>query len=104
MRRTVSSRLAFLMNENIMRKLRVLAKEITRLFRLSDGGSGQTGRYFLQVLFLAAAYVFSGWLGSLLAVPPGYASAVFPAAGVALAALLLYGAPLAPGCGSARSQ
>jgi signal transduction histidine kinase len=49
------------------------------------------------VLFLAAAYVFSGWLGSLLAVPPGYATAVFPAAGVALAALLLYGAPLAPG-------
>jgi len=85
------------MNENIMRKLRVSAKEITRLFRLFDGGSGQTGRRFLQVLLLAAAYVFSGWLGSLLAVPPGYASAVFPAAGVALAALLLYGAPLAPG-------
>ncbi len=58
---------------------------------------GQAGRYLLHVLFLAAAYVFSGWLGSLLAVPPGYATAVFPAAGVALAALLLYGAPLAPG-------
>ena len=86
------------MNENIMRKPRVLAKEITRLLRLSDGGSGQTGRRFLQqVLFLAAAYVFFGWLGSLLAVPPGYATAVFPAAGIALAALLLYGAPLAPG-------
>ncbi len=80
-----------------MGKLRVLAKEINQLFRLSDEGSGQTGRRFLQVLFLAAAYVFSGWLGSLLAVPPGYATAVFPAAGVALAALLLYGAPLAPG-------
>jgi len=80
-----------------MRKLRVLAKEITRPFRLTDGGSGQTGRRVLQVLFLAAAYVFFGWLGSLLAVPPGYATAVFPAAGVALAALLLYGAPLAPG-------
>jgi PAS domain S-box-containing protein len=85
------------MNENIMRKLRVVAEEITRMFRLSDGGSGQTGRRVLQVLFLGAAYVFSGWLGSLLAVPPGYATAVFPAAGVALAALLLYGAPLAPG-------
>jgi len=85
------------MNDNIMRKLRLLANEITRLFRLSDGGSGQTGRRFLQALFLAAAYVFFGWLGSLLAVPPGYATAVFPASGVALAALLLYGAPLAPG-------
>jgi predicted DNA-binding transcriptional regulator len=68
------------MNENIMRKLRVLAEEITRFFRLSDKGSGQTVRRFLQVLFLAAAYVFSGWLGSLLAVPPGYATAVFPVA------------------------
>jgi len=77
--------------------MRKLAEEIIRLFRLSDGGSGQTGRRVLQVLFLAAAYVFFGWLGSLLAVPPGYATAVFPAAGVALAALLLYGAPLAPG-------
>jgi hypothetical protein len=77
------------MNENIMRKLRVLTKEITRLFRLSNGGSGQTGRRFLQVLFLAAAYVFSGWLGSLLAVPPDYATAVFPAAGVVFAALIL---------------
>ena len=80
-----------------MSKLWVLAEEITRMFRLSNGSSGQTGRRFLQVLFLAAAYVFSGWLGSLLAVPPGYATAVFPAAGVALAALLLYGASLAPG-------
>src|SRR2546425_8837279 len=85
------------MSESIMRPLRALAEDISRLFRLSDGGSGQTGRYLLHVLFLAAAYVFSGWLGSLLAVPPGYATAVFPAAGVALAALLLYGAPLAPG-------
>jgi signal transduction histidine kinase len=85
------------MDESIMRKLRVLAQDIPRLFGLSDGGPGPTGRYFLEVLFLAAAYVFSGWLGSLLAVPPGYATAVFPAAGVALAALLLYGATLAPG-------
>jgi signal transduction histidine kinase len=85
------------MSESIMRTLRALAEDISRLFRLSDGGSGQTGRYLLHVLFLAVAYVFSGWLGSLLAVPPGYATAVFPAAGVALAALLLYGAPLAPG-------
>lgn len=54
-----------------MRTLRVLAEEITRLFRLSDGGSGHTGRWFLHVLILAAAYVFSGWLGSLLAVSPG---------------------------------
>jgi hypothetical protein len=41
------------------------------------------------VLFLAAAYVFSGRLGSLLAVPPGYATAIFPAAGVVFAALIL---------------
>jgi len=85
------------MNESIMGKLRALATVTTRLFSLSDGASGRTARYLLRVLLLAAAYVFSGWLGSLLAVPPGYATAVFPASGVALAALLLYGAPLAPG-------
>jgi signal transduction histidine kinase/sensor domain CHASE-containing protein len=75
----------------------VLASEVARPFRLPDGGLGQTGRGVLHVLVLAAAYVFFGWLASLLAVPPGYATAVFPAAGVALAALLLYGARLAPG-------
>ncbi|MCA9208671.1 MAG: CHASE domain-containing protein, partial [Planctomycetales bacterium] len=44
-----------------------------------------------QVLALAAAYTLAGRLALLLAIPPGYASAVWPAAGIALAAVLLYG-------------
>src|SRR5262245_61500178 len=80
-----------------MRNARVWAKDTTRLLGLFDRGSRRSGRYLLHVLFLAAAYVFSSWLGSLLAVPPGYGPALLPASGVALAALLLYGGSLAPG-------
>jgi PAS domain S-box-containing protein len=42
-------------------------------------------------LALAAAYVVAGRLGLLLAVPPGYATAIFPSAGVAVAAMLIAG-------------
>ncbi len=47
-----------------------------------------------KVLLLAAAYAAMGWLGMRLAVPAGYAAAIFPAAGIALAALLTYGSRL----------
>jgi signal transduction histidine kinase/ActR/RegA family two-component response regulator len=40
---------------------------------------------------LTIAYVISGKLGLLLAVPPGYASPIFPPAGVAMAAMLIWG-------------
>lgn len=40
---------------------------------------------------LMAAYVLSGKLGLLLAIPPGYATAIFPPAGIALAAVLAGG-------------
>ena len=46
-----------------------------------------------MIVTIAAAYAVSGRLGLLLAIPPGYATAIFPAAGVALAAALLYGRP-----------
>jgi len=85
------------MNENIMGEAQVVAPEISQTSRRANVSSGQPGRYVLQVLLLALAYVFSGWLGSLLAVSPGYATALFPASGVALAGLLLYGARLIPG-------
>ncbi|HVT34981.1 MAG TPA: CHASE domain-containing protein, partial [Nevskiaceae bacterium] len=48
-------------------------------------------------LLVAAAYCVSGRLGLLLAIPPGYASAVWPAAGIALAAVMLGGYRLASG-------
>ena len=45
-------------------------------------------RYFIMA---ALAYYLSGQLGLLLAIPPGFASAVWPASGVALACALLMG-------------
>ncbi len=50
----------------------------------------------MKIIGFAAAYFLSGRLGLLLAVPPGYATAIFPASGVALAGLLLYGYRLWP--------
>lgn len=44
-----------------------------------------------RILLVAAAYVIAGKLGLLLAIPPGYATAVWPASGIALAAVLLWG-------------
>ncbi|MCX9155965.1 EAL domain-containing protein [Niveibacterium sp. 24ML] len=46
---------------------------------------------------LCLAYAAAGWLGLLLAVPPGYASPVFPAAGLALGCVLVLGWRLLPG-------
>ncbi|MFC7421213.1 response regulator [Iodobacter arcticus] len=41
--------------------------------------------------WLIPLYILSGWLGLALAIPPGYATAIFPPAGIALAACLLLG-------------
>ncbi|MDP3857939.1 MAG: MASE1 domain-containing protein [Stagnimonas sp.] len=46
---------------------------------------------------VAVAYALSGKAGLLLAIPPGYATAVWPPSGVAAAALLLGGLGLWPG-------
>jgi two-component sensor histidine kinase len=46
---------------------------------------------------VAVAYFAFGRLALLLAIPPGYATAVWPAAGVALVAILLYGYRVWPG-------
>jgi integral membrane sensor domain MASE1 len=49
------------------------------------------------MLALAAGYCVVGRLALLMAIPPGYATAVWPAAGLALAALLLLGDRMWPG-------
>jgi signal transduction histidine kinase/integral membrane sensor domain MASE1 len=49
------------------------------------------------ILLTAVSYYVAGRLGLLLAIPPGYATAVWPAAGLALAAILLGGYRLWPG-------
>jgi CHASE1-domain containing sensor protein len=55
------------------------------------------GRRLGEILGLAAAYVGTGKLALLLAIPPGNATAIWPPAGIALAALLLFGARAWPG-------
>ena len=53
-------------------------------------------RLSLPYLGLTVAYVVSGKLALLLAVPPGYASPIFPPAGVAVAAMLIAGRATLP--------
>ncbi|WP_224246371.1 CHASE domain-containing protein [Hyalangium gracile] len=52
--------------------------------------------YWLSTLLLALAYVLAGRAGLLLAIPPGYATAIFPSSGVALAGALMGGYRLVP--------
>ncbi len=51
----------------------------------------------LQVLGVAVAYAVTGKLGLLLAIPPGYATLIWPPSGIALAGVLLYGYRVWPG-------
>jgi diguanylate cyclase (GGDEF)-like protein len=50
-----------------------------------------------QVGMLAAVYFAAAKASLLLAIPPGYATAIWPPAGIALAALLVFGDRLWPG-------
>jgi signal transduction histidine kinase/integral membrane sensor domain MASE1 len=63
--------------------------------------NAQLGRlmsvWLAQVFGLAAAYYILGRLALLLAIPPGYATAIWPAAGIALAGVLLFGYRVWPG-------
>jgi diguanylate cyclase (GGDEF)-like protein/PAS domain S-box-containing protein len=59
------------------------------------GAPGVNGHHL--VVALALAYVLLGAAGLLLAIPPGYASPVFPAAGLAVAAALQFGPRALPG-------
>jgi PAS domain S-box-containing protein len=54
-------------------------------------------RWWLLLALAYTAYVLTGEAGLLLAIPPGYASPLFPAAGVALVAVLMWGTPAAIG-------
>jgi diguanylate cyclase (GGDEF)-like protein len=50
-----------------------------------------------QIVLLASVYLGIAKASLLLAIPPGYATAIWPPAGIALAALLLFGRHLWPG-------
>jgi PAS domain S-box-containing protein len=53
--------------------------------------------WFVEVPGLAAAYLIAAKVGLLFAIPPGNATAVWPASGIALAALVLWGNRAWPG-------
>ncbi len=72
----------------------LLAGETQRLFR--SGGRIAVDRW-LKTIALAAGYCLTGGLGLLLAIPPGYATAVWPPSGIALAGLLWWGPRVWPG-------
>lgn len=59
--------------------------------------SSQTHVFFLQILGLATVYFITGKLGIFLAIPPGYATAIWPASGIALACVLVCGYRVWPG-------
>ncbi|WP_314733277.1 PAS domain S-box protein [Afifella sp. JA880] len=52
---------------------------------------------FYRAAATAVLYGLFGWLGLRLAVPPGYATLIWPASGIAVSALLFYGHRLWPG-------
>lgn len=52
---------------------------------------------WVRITILASAYTLTGIVGLSLAIPPGYATAVWPPSGIALAGLLLWGPRAWPG-------
>lgn len=53
--------------------------------------------YLAGLGFLAAAYYLTGKFGNSIAIPPGYATLVWPPSGIALGALLAFGRRMTPG-------
>ncbi|MEX0733911.1 MAG: MASE1 domain-containing protein [Steroidobacteraceae bacterium] len=51
----------------------------------------------VRIFILAAGYCLTGIVGLTLAVPPGYATAVWPPSGIALAGVLMWGPRVWPG-------
>ncbi|MBJ7550411.1 ATP-binding protein [Marinomonas ostreistagni] len=43
------------------------------------------------ILLTAISYFIAGWIGQVFAIPPGYATVIWPASGIAIAACLLFG-------------
>src|SRR3990167_2302202 len=54
-------------------------------------------KILLEIVIVALIYYITAKLALLLAIPPGYATAIWPAAGIALAAVIIGGLPASPG-------
>jgi PAS domain S-box-containing protein len=59
--------------------------------------SQEISKKVFPVVLISLGYFILGRLGTLLAIPPGYSTAVFPASGLALFAVLRYGTTIWPG-------
>src|SRR6516165_45836 len=57
---------------------------------------GEAKRRVFAYLSLTLAYIATGKLALMLAVPPGYASPIFPPAGIAVACVLIGGSATLP--------
>lgn len=77
----------------------VIAGEInfTLQFSVSESTSLFNRLSLRRIVALSLGYVALGWVGLALAIPPGYASPMFPAAGLALAMVLVGGYRTLPG-------
>jgi signal transduction histidine kinase/integral membrane sensor domain MASE1/DNA-binding response OmpR family regulator len=54
-------------------------------------------RLMFPIIGIALAYMLTGRFGLLLAIPPGYSTLIWPASGIALAGVLIYGYRVWPG-------
>jgi PAS domain S-box-containing protein len=59
--------------------------------------SARQGSYWFRAVLLACVYFSAAKTSLLLAIPPGYATAVWPPSGIALAAILMLGTRYWPG-------
>jgi PAS domain S-box-containing protein len=57
----------------------------------------RTANYFGRLALLVALYVATGGMGLLLAVPPGYATVIWPPSGIAAGMLIVHGWRMWPG-------
>ncbi len=64
---------------------------------MQDQHKAQSSNNVLPIAGLAIVYFIAGRLGTLLALPPGYSTALFPASGFAMFAVLRYGYKIWPG-------
>jgi integral membrane sensor domain MASE1 len=77
-----------------LNRVALSVNDLAKLFTLSSSGWAIRVQ---QIAVMALAYFFAGRLGLLLGIPAGYATPVWPAAGVALAGVLLCGYPISLG-------
>ena len=68
-----------------------------RTFTRLDLANWKERRWLLLYAALPLVYIVTGRLGLLLATPPGYATAVFLPAGIAVTATFVAGASALPG-------